>query len=74
MEIRDMPKLQSPFVREKNEKGDYVVTPVIEELSRNGRMWDHPHTTSAERQIVLIQEALRRILQHQIDYNKNRCD
>lgn len=46
---------------------------VIEELSRNGWIWDHPHTTSVERQIVLIQEALRRILQHQIDYNKNMC-
>ncbi len=29
--ICDMPKLHSPFVREKNEKGEYVVTPVIEE-------------------------------------------
>ena len=40
---------------------------VIEELSRKGWVWDHPHATSAERQIALIQEALRRILQHQID-------
>ena len=31
MEIRDMPKLQSPFVREKNETGDYVVTGFVEE-------------------------------------------
>lgn len=30
-EIQDMPKLHSPFVRAKNEKGEYVVTPVIEE-------------------------------------------
>lgn len=30
-DIRDMPKLHSPFVRVKNEKNDYVVTPVIEE-------------------------------------------
>ena len=28
--IRDMPKLHSPFVREKNDAGDYVVTPVGE--------------------------------------------
>jgi len=31
MEIKDMPKLESPFVREKNEKGEYVVTPKIAE-------------------------------------------
>lgn len=31
MKIRDMPKLQSPFIREKNENGDYVVTPVTED-------------------------------------------
>ena len=30
-EVYDMPKLYSPFVREKNEKGDYVVTSVIAE-------------------------------------------
>lgn len=29
--IRDMPKLHSPFVREFNEKHEYVVTPVVEE-------------------------------------------
>ncbi len=29
--ICDMPKLHSPFVREKNKKGEYVVTPTIEE-------------------------------------------
>jgi hypothetical protein len=40
---------------------------VTEELSRNGWIWDHPHATPAERQIALIQEVLRRILQHQID-------
>ena len=29
MKIEDMPKLESPFVRKINEKGDYVVTPEI---------------------------------------------
>lgn len=29
MKIRDMPKLESPYVRKINEKGDYVVTPEI---------------------------------------------
>jgi hypothetical protein len=31
MKINDMPKLESPFVRVKNSKGDYVVTPQITE-------------------------------------------
>ena len=31
MIINEMPKLESPFVREKNEKGDYVVTNKIAE-------------------------------------------
>ena len=31
MKIQDMPKLQSPFVRKLNEKGEYVVTPEITE-------------------------------------------
>ena len=29
--IRDMPKLKSPFKREKNDNGEYVVTPTIED-------------------------------------------
>lgn len=29
--ITDMPKLHSPFVREDNDKGEYVVTPKVEE-------------------------------------------
>lgn len=31
IKLHDMPKLQSPFVRKVNEKGDYVVTPEITE-------------------------------------------
>jgi hypothetical protein len=31
MNIQDMPKLESPFVREMNEKGEYVCTPKITE-------------------------------------------
>jgi hypothetical protein len=31
IEIRDMPKLESPFAREMNAKGEYVVTPKITE-------------------------------------------
>ena len=31
MKIEDMPKLESPFVRKINEKGDYVITPDITE-------------------------------------------
>jgi len=31
MKIEDMPKMQSPFVRKINEKGDYVITPEITE-------------------------------------------
>lgn len=31
IKIQDMPKLESPFIRKINEKGDYVVTPEITE-------------------------------------------
>ena len=45
--IRDMPKLKSPFVREKNEKGEYVVTPKIED----GYDWvfDDPSVLAVEK-------------------------
>jgi len=45
--IRDMPKLQSPFVRESNEHGDYVVTPIIEE--DYGWVFDDPTVRAVEK-------------------------
>lgn len=33
--VKDMPKLNSPFARRKNEKGDYVVIDEVEELWKN---------------------------------------
>lgn len=40
---------------------------LIGELSRNGWDWDDDAPSSTKKEIALIQEALRRILQHQID-------
>jgi hypothetical protein len=40
---------------------------LVSELSRNGWDWERYAASSIEKEIATIQEALRRIIQHQID-------